>query len=165
MNMKNIITQHLINRIYKQSEEKFLKSLKDSGTRRDLVNIVQWFSRQEKLTTEKMSCLCYFLYSWELACFNKEIAPFKFIKKNGKLYERAILEVYGEGGEIPNITLDELEFDEHTQAALNAIWQLYGKLSEEELLSRITVQDPFIEADPYLSPKSICLFFLSVIFG
>lgn len=99
-------------------------------------DVAKWFLSHSSMTHKKLQKLCYYAQAWFCALYDGE----PLFKENFEAWVhgpvcRELYPKYADYGwsEIPEETKNDDLFDEETLNLLNAVWNLYGQYSGDQL--------------------------------
>lgn len=153
------MTKRKLKKISRMNEKKFNKYLKEPGTRKDMKDIIDWFRAKGPLSSEKLTALCYFLYSWGMVLTRSQVAPFEFIKTDDGIVEANIDRVWKRGEKVYRSTMIRPKVGKDLEKLLNVTWNVYGDMDDISLIDEIKEHLPYVLAKPKLDPRDIYVFF------
>lgn len=125
-----------------------------------IFDVAQWFLAKESMAQKKLQILCYYAQAWYFTlCHNGPLFQNKFQAwvygpTCPELHER--YSSYAFFIPIPQCADNGASFSEKELDMLEAVWNTYGPLSEDELEMLVHREDPWIAARGDAKPWKTC---------
>lgn len=125
-----------------------------------IFDVAQWFLAKESMTQKKLQILCYYAQAWYFTLchngplFRNEFQAWVYGPTCPELHEK--YSSYAFFVSLPQCADNSASFSEKKLDILEAVWNTYGPLSEDELEMLIHREDPWIAARGDAKPWETC---------
>lgn len=161
--IKRLMNKRHLRKICKMNEKKFDRYIRKKGSGKEMRDIVDWFRAFGPLSSEKLTALCYYAYSWGMIMTRTQIAPFEFRKTDDGIIEKHIDNIWKPGETVYRVSMIKPEVSPELEKLLYATWSIYGNKSDEFLIEGIREQIPYVSDSDDIKPKDLYAFFTAAI--